>query len=212
MASASRSPPEASPAVPLSRSLCRPWPPARRTAPSQVASQKGTPPAYPTHCPAGYRAAMSERRMIFSRSPNRQSFRIQKPGTSDWGPVAPAFRSRPASCVPATAAVSSPQHRAETGPPEPDRFMADVDATFVQKVLEVSQQKRKTDIHHNSQTDDVRVGSKVRDWVGFSHLGKLRDRLPRSSSIALTVPAGHMLLVERSGRVSGATSRPATPP
>ena len=54
--------------------------------------------------------------------------------------------------------------------------MADVDATFVQKVFDVSKRKRKTDIHHNSQTDDVWASLKVPEWVGFSHPGMLRDR------------------------------------
>ena len=46
------------------------------------------------------------------------------------------------------------EYRTKPVPPEPNGFMADVDATFVQQVFDVAERKWKSDIHHNSQPND----------------------------------------------------------
>ena len=40
---------------------------------------------------------------------------------------------------------------AEPVPPKPNCFMTDVDPTLMEKVFDISERKRKPDIHHNCQ-------------------------------------------------------------
>ena len=40
-------------------------------------------------------------------------------------------------------------------PPEPHRFVADIDAAFVQKIFDIPKRKRKPDVHHHRQADDL---------------------------------------------------------
>ncbi len=47
------------------------------------------------------------------------------------------------------------EQRAEPIPPQPDRFMADVDAALEQQVLDVPQRQRETDIHHYHEADHL---------------------------------------------------------
>lgn len=50
--------------------------------------------------------------------------------------------------------------------------MADVDLALCQQVLDISQQEREADIHHNYQPNDLRRGAEVLDGlVGFLGLG-----------------------------------------
>jgi len=41
------------------------------------------------------------------------------------------------------------EHRTKTVPLEPHRFMADIDATFMQQILNIPKRKREPDIHHH---------------------------------------------------------------
>jgi hypothetical protein len=43
--------------------------------------------------------------------------------------------------------------RAKSVPPKSNRFVADIDATLMQKILHVPKRKRKSNIHHHGQTD-----------------------------------------------------------
>ena len=96
-----------------------------------------------------------------------------------------------------SAADLSGKHRAKSVPPKPNRLMADVDATFVQKIFHISQRERKPHIHHNSQADDLRARLEVADGAVFCHPQKLSARpacLNRlcSDSARLTAPSqGH---------------------
>ena len=54
--------------------------------------------------------------------------------------------------------------------------MADVDAAFVQKILNIPQRERKTHIHHHNQADDLWARFKVPEWRVFSHTAGLRNR------------------------------------
>lgn len=52
--------------------------------------------------------------------------------------------------------------------------MANVDTSLMQKVLYVSQRKRKSDIHHNAKLNDLRRSFEVAKRI-FSHFPKLID-------------------------------------
>ena len=47
------------------------------------------------------------------------------------------------------------KHRPEPVPPQPHRFMADVDATLRQQVLDVAQGQWVADIHHYHEADHL---------------------------------------------------------
>ena len=47
------------------------------------------------------------------------------------------------------------EYRTKPIPPEPNRFVVDIDALFVQQVFTISKRKRKPDIHHHGQPNDL---------------------------------------------------------
>jgi hypothetical protein len=59
------------------------------------------------------------------------------------------------------------KHRAKSVPPKSNRLIADVDAGFVQKILHIAKRKRETNIHHNSQTDDLGARLEIAKWATF---------------------------------------------
>ena len=61
-------------------------------------------------------------------------------------------------------------------PPKPNRLVTDIDAALVQQVFNISKRKRKTDIHHHCQADDLRRRLEVAKWRGFCHPETLRNR------------------------------------
>ena len=77
------------------------------------------------------------------------------------------------------------EYRAKPVPSAANRFVADIDATFVQQVFNISKRKRKPDIHHHRQADDLRAGLEVTKGAAFCHPQKLSGppaRLNRFSS------------------------------
>ena len=70
-------------------------------------------------------------------------------------------------------------HQAKSVPPEPNCFVADVDATFVQKIFDVSQRQRKANIQHEGEADDLWARFEVPKWIGFCHPTKLRNHPAR---------------------------------
>lgn len=54
--------------------------------------------------------------------------------------------------------------------------MADVDASLVQPILDVSERKRKANVHHHRQPDNFGATAKVLEGVCFRHEQRLRDR------------------------------------
>ena len=84
----------------------------------------------------------------------------------------------------------SGEHRTKPVPPKSNRLVADIDATLVQQILNISKRKRKTDIHHNRQADDFGRRLEVLEWVAFCHPEKLGVPLTHfnqvSSDSALT--------------------------
>ena len=57
--------------------------------------------------------------------------------------------------------------------------MADVDAAFVQQILHVPKRKRKPNIHHGGQTDDLGARLKVAKGAVFCHPATLIARPAR---------------------------------
>jgi len=45
------------------------------------------------------------------------------------------------------------KQKTEPVPPKADRFVTNIDATFMQKVLNITQKKRKPDVHHYGQAN-----------------------------------------------------------
>src|SRR5664279_4948833 len=69
------------------------------------------------------------------------------------------------------------KQRTEPVPPEPYRLVADVDATFGQQILDLSQRQGKPDIHHHRQPDDR--GRTVEIAEGILHRCKLWNTTSR---------------------------------
>ncbi len=84
------------------------------------------------------------------------------------------------------------KHWAEPVPPESDGFVADIDPAFVQQIFDIPQRKRKSDIKHHGQADDLGTGFEVLEGGRFGHGQKLRNRpaLLKPSSSDKTVQTG----------------------
>ena len=66
------------------------------------------------------------------------------------------------------------EYRAETVPPVPDRFVADIDSALVQQILDVSQRKWKPDIQHDRQADDLGGRLEIAERAAFGDLEMMR--------------------------------------
>ena len=67
------------------------------------------------------------------------------------------------------------KHRAESVSPEPHRLVADVDAAFKQKILDLTKRQRITDVHHHREADDL--GRAVEISEGFFHPPRIKNGL-----------------------------------
>ena len=74
--------------------------------------------------------------------------------------------------------------RTEPMPPIPHRFMADIDAAFMQQIFYVSKRQRKTNVQHHRQANDLAARFKVAKWVRFGHPTKLRNRPARLKPVS----------------------------
>ena len=84
------------------------------------------------------------------------------------------------------------EHRAEPVPPKPHRFVADIDATFMQQILDIAKGKWKPDIHHHRQADDLWAGFEIPKRGAFCHPVTLVGRLARLKLVSSdTAPFGH---------------------
>ena len=57
--------------------------------------------------------------------------------------------------------------------------MAYIYTPFMKKVLHITKRKRKTNVQHDSQADDLRARFKVPEWGVFCHTERLRDHPAR---------------------------------
>ena len=91
-------------------------------------------------------------------------------------PLPVRIRSHPTDPV---SSYLSSKHRTKSIPPKPNCFVADLNASFVQKIFHVTEWERKTNVQHHSQADDLRARFKVPEWGVFCHTARLRNRPPR---------------------------------
>jgi len=73
------------------------------------------------------------------------------------------------------------EHRTKPVPPEPHCFVADIDAPLEQEILDLSQRKRITDVHHHRGADHL--GRTVEITEGILHPRRLRNATPRLKPI-----------------------------
>jgi hypothetical protein len=78
----------------------------------------------------------------------------------------------------------SREHRTKSVPPEPRLFMADIDASLVQKILHVPKRKWKSNVHHDRQADDLGAAVKAIERVCFRHEERLRNHPARLKSVS----------------------------
>ena len=91
-------------------------------------------------------------------------------------PLPVRIRSHPTDPV---SSYLSSKHRTKSVPPKPNCFVADLNASFVQKIFHVTEWERKTNVQHHSQADDLRTRFKVPEWGVFFHTERLRDHPAR---------------------------------
>ena len=64
------------------------------------------------------------------------------------------------------------EHRTEPVPPEPDRLVADIDATFEQQIFDLPQRQRIADLYHHREADYLGRAVEVTEWI--AHCRRLR--------------------------------------
>jgi len=78
-----------------------------------------------------------------------------------------------AQSVDAPAPDLGGEHWPKPMPPEPDRLVADVDAAFVQQVLDIPKRERKPDVHHHGQADDLWAGFEIPEGAALAHAARV---------------------------------------
>jgi hypothetical protein len=73
------------------------------------------------------------------------------------------------------------EHRTEPVPPEPHRFVADVDPPLEQQIFDLPQRQRIPDVHHHREADDL--GGAVEVAKGIAHRRRLRNARARLKPI-----------------------------
>ena len=71
------------------------------------------------------------------------------------------------------------KHQAEPVPPKPHRLVADIDATFMQQILDVAKGKWKPNVHHYRSADDLGGRLEVAKRGAFCHGRTLNPRPAR---------------------------------
>jgi hypothetical protein len=62
--------------------------------------------------------------------------------------------------------------------------MADINAAFVEQVLDIAQRERESDIQHHRQADDFLAGLEILEWIAFCHTGRLGRRQRRLNPVS----------------------------
>ncbi len=83
----------------------------------------------------------------------------------------------------------SGEQRTEAMPLEPQSFMAHIDATLMEQVLNVPKGQREADIQHHRETDDLGARLEIAEGTAFGHVPKLVALCPGSSLVLLTGPS-----------------------
>lgn len=74
--------------------------------------------------------------------------------------------------------------------------MADLDAAFMQMVLDIAERQREPDVHHHGQANDLGRGLEVPEREALGHPARLGDRPARLTDFALTLPLRYIHLSE----------------
>ncbi len=61
--------------------------------------------------------------------------------------------------------------------------MADIDAPFMQQILNIPERQRKPDIHHHRKANDIRARFEIAKWIRFGHPTMLRKRPARLKQV-----------------------------
>lgn len=85
------------------------------------------------------------------------------------------------------------EHRTKAIPPEPDGFMANVDAALKQQIFDVAQRQREPDIRQHHKADRLRRGVEApegarRESAGFARYPRTIAALNDSCHVGLTAP------------------------
>lgn len=76
------------------------------------------------------------------------------------------------------------KHRAEPMPPESHSLMTDIDAAFVQKILDIAKGKWEPHIQHHCQADNLTARFEIAKWIRFGHPERLRNHPARLKSVS----------------------------
>jgi hypothetical protein len=77
------------------------------------------------------------------------------------------------------------KHQPKSVPPKSNRFVAHVDAALFQKILNISERKRKRklDVQHHCQADDLGARLEISIWAAFCHQATPRRHTARLKQI-----------------------------
>lgn len=81
------------------------------------------------------------------------------------------------------------EHRTKAVPLISDRFVADIDTPFMQKILDIPERQREADVQHHRQADDLWARLEPLEGVGVGHAETLASTLPRLK-VSLSDKAG----------------------
>ncbi len=73
------------------------------------------------------------------------------------------------------------EHRTEPVPPEPNGFMADIDATLEQNIFYLPKRQWIADVHHNHEADHLGRAVEITKWI--ARCRRLRIATPRLKPI-----------------------------
>jgi len=94
-------------------------------------------------------------------------------------------RNRPGghSCIYTFGPSREKEVRAKSIPQEPDNFITNVDAAFMEQVLNIPKGKWKSDGQHHSQSYDLGARLKIAKRAALCHLEKLGRRPARLKTV-----------------------------
>jgi len=80
------------------------------------------------------------------------------------------------------------EHRAKPIHPKPHALMANIDTPFVERIFDIPQRKRKADVHHDRELDDLMRRLEIAERIS-RHAAMLRDlSYPFNRPLPLTMP------------------------
>ena len=82
------------------------------------------------------------------------------------------------------------ENRAELVPPVPHLLVADLDAPFVQQILNIPQRQREANVEHHRQADNLGTGFEVPERGGLDHTCKRAPAQPCGNESSLEKTAG----------------------